>query len=180
MQVAPPRRVADATAEEPNAVIKVVAYSRGKLLGKPWGAKARWEGPLPRRYTGTRSATGWTWDDSSAKTVRLGSDLRGRGGRTVEAWAGADADKVVIYATALDAVTMDETAEQDEHAPGHATDPKDAGDGSTRSVKPADQRPGTGTSARDHEQGDAGVPGGTGEHAPPAGHEATHGGDLCG
>jgi len=159
----PLRRVADATDEEPNAVIKVVAYSKGKILGIPWGAKARWEGPLPQRYTGTRSATGWSWDNPHAKTVRIGSDLQGKGGRTAEAWAGATADKIVIYATALDAVTSDDQAEQDEHAPGHATDKKAAGDGSTRSVKPADHRPGADKVAQGRDQDEVGVPGGTGD-----------------
>lgn len=140
----PPQRVANVTRSEPNAVIKVIAYSRGQLLGKPWGAKGRWEGPLPQKYTGTRGATGWTWDHPDARSVRIGSDLKGRGGRTVEAWAGADADKIVIHASALDAVTNDEGAEQDAHAPGHATDRTAAADGSTPSVKPADKSPGTG------------------------------------
>lgn len=160
---APPRRVADAHAQEPNAIIKVVAYARGKLLGKPWGAKARWEGPLPQQYTGTRGPSGWAWDNPDAKTVRIGSDLQGRGGQTVEAWAGASADRIVVYATPLDAVTNDAEAEQDEHAPGHAIGKKDAGDSSSRSVKSADLRPGSDTAARDRKHGDGGTAGRTGD-----------------
>lgn len=119
MHTAPPRRVADAADQEPNAVIKVVAYAKGEILGTPWGAKARWEGPLPQKYTGTKGPNGWTWDSPDAKTVRIGSDLRGRGGRTAEAWAGLAADTIVIYASALDAVANDKDAEPDAHAPGH-------------------------------------------------------------
>jgi hypothetical protein len=176
---APPKRVADANAKEPNAVIKVVAYAKGKLLGKPWGAKGRWEGPLPRKYTGTRGPTGWTWDDPDAKTVRIGSDLQGRGGRTVEAWAGAHADRIIVYATALDAVTNDEEAQQDEHAPGHATGKQGAGDGPPPSVKPADQRPGAGETARDRNHGDGGTPGGTGGAGGVGDHEQPSHGDAA-
>src|SRR5215211_6273418 len=137
--VAPPARVAEAKPAkrvEPNAVIKVVAYARGMVLGQPWGAKAHWEGPLPQRYVGTRGPAGWTWDDPDAKTVRIGSDLQGQGGKTVEAWAGANADRIVIYAAALDAVTDAKDAAPDGHAPGHETDSQEAGDGSTRSAEP--------------------------------------------
>jgi hypothetical protein len=73
----PPRRVAEATAEQANAVIKVVAYSKGKLLGIPWGAKGRWEGPLPQRYTGTRSAAGWTWNNAAQRTEVCSDHLCG-------------------------------------------------------------------------------------------------------
>jgi A nuclease of the HNH/ENDO VII superfamily with conserved WHH len=114
---------------EPNAVIKVVAYSKGKPLGQPWGAKARWEGPLPQKYTGTRGAAGWTWDHPDAKTVRIGSDLNGQGGKSVEAWAGANADRIVIFAAALDAVSDAEEAAPDDHEPGHGTDARAGGDG---------------------------------------------------
>jgi hypothetical protein len=174
---------------EPNAAIKVVAYAKGKLLGQPWGAKGRWEGPLPQMYTGTRGQAGWTWDNPDAKTVRIGSDLQGKGGRTVEAWAGANADRIVVYATALDAVTNDQAAEQDEHAPGHATDKRYAGDGSPGSSKPADRSPGNDHGARDRgrSHGDGGTPdgtgatddtGGTGEHAQAAHGDRSHDGDL--
>jgi hypothetical protein len=183
--------VADAHAKEPNAVIKIVAYANGKLLGKPWGAKARWEGPLPQQYTGTRGPTGWVWDNPDAKTVRIGSDLQGRGGQTVEAWAGANADRIVVYATALDAVTNDKDAAQDEHAPGHATDQKDAGDGSSRTVRPTDQCPSSDTAARDRNHGDGGTAGrtgdtnstgdtnGTGEHDQPSHRHVPQDGDIA-
>jgi hypothetical protein len=170
---APPKRVADANGTEPakragpNAVIKVVAYAKGKILGQPWGAKARWEGPLPQKYTGTRSPAGWTWDSQDAKTVRIGSDLQGRGGRTLEAWAGGNADRIVMYAVALDAVTVDKRAAPDDHTPGHATDERDAGDGSSSS---AGRSPGTDarnntndTRVPDH--GAVGAPEGEAEHA---------------
>jgi A nuclease of the HNH/ENDO VII superfamily with conserved WHH len=147
---APPKRVAErdgappAKRVEPNAVIKVVAYAKGKPIGEPWGAKARWEGPLPQRYVGTRGPAGWTWDNADAGTVRIGSDLHGQGGKTVEAWAGAAADRIVIYASALDAVTEAKDVAPDEHAPGHATEARDAGDGSSRSVPHAGAAAGAG------------------------------------
>jgi DNase/tRNase domain of colicin-like bacteriocin len=126
---APPPKAKPSKRAEPNAVIKVVAYSKGAILGRPWGAKARWEGSLPQTYTGTRGAAGWTWDSPDAKSVRIGSDLDGRGGKTVEEWAGADADRIVVYATALDAVSDAEESTADDHAPGHGTDERAGGEG---------------------------------------------------
>ncbi|HWO21112.1 MAG TPA: HNH endonuclease [Kofleriaceae bacterium] len=68
--------------------------------------------------------------------MRIGSDLQGSGGKTLEEWAGANADRIVMYAAALDVVTDDKHAAPDEHAPGqHATDERAAGDGS-RSAGP--------------------------------------------
>jgi len=123
---APPKRVADTDGKAlPNAVIKVMAYSKGKLIGEPWGAKARWEGPLPQRYTGTRGPHGWTWNNPDAKTVRVGSDLNGQGGKTAEAWAGAQADRIVIYAAALNAVTSDRDAKPNEGALGRGSEERD-------------------------------------------------------
>ncbi|HWO23688.1 MAG TPA: HNH endonuclease [Kofleriaceae bacterium] len=170
----PPKRVADgndqnpAKRAEPNAVIKVVAYSKGKLIGQPFGAKARWEGPLPQRYTGTRSAAGWTWDSPDAKTVRIGSDLQGQGGKTLEEWAGANADQIVVYAAALDTVTNAKGAAPDERAPGQATDARDASDASATSASPAGRSPGDAASTnasdtRGHGHRAVGAPEATGE-----------------
>jgi A nuclease of the HNH/ENDO VII superfamily with conserved WHH len=169
---APPKRVADgdgakpAKRVEPNAVIKVVAYAKGKPIGEPWGAKARWEGPLPQRYVGTRGPAGWTWDNPDAGTVRIGSDLHGQGGKTALAWAGATADRIVIYASALDAVTEAKDAAPDEHAPGHATDRRDAGDGSSSAAPHAEAGAGHGRDARSPRgpgHSAVGAPEGTGE-----------------
>jgi DNase/tRNase domain of colicin-like bacteriocin len=166
-----PKRVAETQAPkparraEPNAVIKVVAYSKGKVIGQPWGAKARWEGPLPQRYTGTRSASGWTWDNPDAKSVRIGGDLQGHGGKTVEAWAGAGADRIVIYAAALDAVTDAKDAAADDHAPGRATDAEQAGsDVSSRSAQHSSAKHSQDAHAlRDPGPSAVGTPGGTGD-----------------
>ncbi|HWO21178.1 MAG TPA: HNH endonuclease [Kofleriaceae bacterium] len=172
---APPKRVAEKDAAQPNAVIKVVAYSKGKVIGQPWGAKARWEGPLPQRYTGTRGAAGWTWDNPNAKTVRIGSDLQGQGGQTLEQWAGASADRIVMNAAALEAVANVKDAKPDEHAPGQATDERDAGDGSRSSATPSSaatpsssrsqgaERAWDGDATRRPGHGAVGAPDGTGE-----------------
>jgi A nuclease of the HNH/ENDO VII superfamily with conserved WHH len=190
---APPKRVADgdgakpAKRVEPNAVIKVVAYAKGKPIGEPWGAKARWEGPLPQRYVGTRGPAGWTWDNADAATVRIGSDLHGQGGKTALTWAGATADRIVIYASALDAVTEAKDAAPDEHAPGHATNRRDAGDDSSSAAPHADAGAGHGRDARSPRgpgHSTVGAPEGTGElgqapHADAAGVADDHdAGDL--
>ncbi|HWO19688.1 MAG TPA: HNH endonuclease [Kofleriaceae bacterium] len=182
---APPKRVAEgpeatpAKHAEPNAVIKIVAYAGGKPIGQPWGAKARWEGPLPQRYTGTRGPAGWTWDSPDAKSVRIGSDLHGQGGKTVEAWAGATADRIVIYATALDAVTDAKDAAPDSHAPGHATDARAAGDGSS-SAAPAvrgNDQAGWNANRRHRDHGAVGAPTDADEHGVAPRDESSHDGD---
>jgi A nuclease of the HNH/ENDO VII superfamily with conserved WHH len=167
--VAPPRQVAErggvkpAKRVEPNAVIKVVAYADGKPIGEPYGVKARWEGPLPQRYTGTLGPAGWTWDNPDAKTVRVGSDLRGQGGKTVEEWAGATADRIIIYAAALDAVTESKDAAPDEHAPGHAADGGGGGASRSTHASAGTEHSHEARSPRDPGHGAVGAPDGTGE-----------------
>lgn len=126
------RRVADAgtagKSPEINVVIKVLAIRGGKIV-KQWQAKGHWDGPLPRTYTGTRSGAGWQWDDPSGKSVKVNTQRDGRGGQSVEAWAGGEATRIVVYAQPIDAVTSDRDAKPDDHEPGHGTEKRNAGDG---------------------------------------------------
>jgi hypothetical protein len=175
---AAPVRVAD-SAGELNAVLKVIAYSRGRVV-KRWETKARWEGPLPQRYTGSLGPAGWRWDDPCAKQVRVDTDARGQGGKSLEGWAGSGVDRIVLYANEHGAVTIDDDAAKDERAPGHAIDPQDAGDGSTSTVtprgkdlSPAHVQRGSGSAV--HPAGDTG---GTGHPAGDLGGTGEHVGDL--
>lgn len=158
-RAAAPVRVADA-ARELNAVLKVVVYSRGRVV-KRWETKARWEGPLPQRYTGSLGPAGWKWDEPLARQVRVDTDARGQGGKSLESWAGPGVDRIVLYASEPGAVAIDEDAEQDERAPGHAVNPQDAGAGSTPAVKPQEK----GSSPAQAKQGEGGA-------APPAGERS--------
>ncbi|HWO18433.1 MAG TPA: HNH endonuclease [Kofleriaceae bacterium] len=98
--------------------------------------------------------------------MRIGSDLQGQGGKTAEQWAGATADQIVIYAAALNTVTSDRGAAPDEHAPGHALDTQDAGDGSSSAAPHADAYAGPDRDARKSRgpgHSAVGAPEGTGE-----------------
>jgi hypothetical protein len=139
-----------------NAIIKVVAYKGQKVL-KTWGAKSHWEGPLPTTFTGTHGQKGWKWNDADAQAVRVNTNADGHGGVEVESWGRhLGADRIVVYAQDLNAVTVDDDAVADDKAPGHATDAKDAGDGSS-----ADVAHGHGTEAGSG----GGAPNGTGDHS---------------
>src|SRR6185503_8585019 len=80
-----PSRVADASEHEarPNAVLEVLVLAGGKVIQR-WQSKARWEGPLPRRYTETRAGAGWKWDNAEGRSIKVQTDERGAGGRSVE------------------------------------------------------------------------------------------------
>ena len=132
----PPTRVAEATTDEPNAVLRVVVYNGAGEVIQRWEARGRWEGGLPQKYTATRGGKGWTWDNTGGSSVRVNTDRDGRGGASVEAWAKAAGTKIVVFAYAAGDVTLDADAEASDQAPGHARDPKQGGDGSTARVNP--------------------------------------------
>jgi hypothetical protein len=109
-----------------NAVLKVVAYdAQGGVIGS-WGAKARWEGPLPEHFHGDHGSGTWIWDDTaSVHTVRIRAHADGSGGESVEAWAAKlHAMRVEIFAAPIDAVAERPEARSEEarNAPGHADD----------------------------------------------------------
>jgi hypothetical protein len=133
-----PVRVADAAKDRrpQNAVIKVIVLAGGRVI-QAWQSKARWEGPLPQRYTATRAGAGWKWDHSDGRSIKVQTDERGGGGKSVEVWANPSGDKIVVYAQAADDVTIDPHAEVDAKAPGHAREKQAAGDGSTTRIEPA-------------------------------------------
>jgi len=125
---APAPRVAERTRL--NAVVKVVAYNAHGGVIRSWGAKARWEGPLPQHFHGDHSAGRWRWDDTaSARSVRIHMRADGTGGELVEAWAARlEAARVEIFAEPIEAVTERSEARSDAaRAPGHAEDAQDAG-----------------------------------------------------
>src|SRR5512140_861544 len=125
---APAPRVADHKQARLNAVLKVVAYDAHGSVIRSWGAKARWDGPLPQHFHGDHSTGQWRWDDAaSAHTVRVNTRADGTSGESVEAWGSQlHATRIEIFAEPIDAVT--ERAEtrpsdaHDPHAPGHAED----------------------------------------------------------
>lgn len=133
---APPTRIADSTEDEPNAVLRVVVYNGAGEVIQRWESKGRWEGGLPQTYTATRGGKGWSWDNTGGSTIRVNTNQDGRGGLSLEAWAKAAGNKIVLYAHAVDDVTFDEDARESDKAPGHARDPKEGGDGSTTRVNP--------------------------------------------
>jgi hypothetical protein len=146
---APPARVADAAENEtrPNAVLKVSVIDEGRVV-QQWQSRARWEGPLPQRYTATRAGATWRWDDTGGTSIKVQTNERGGGGKSVEAWAIASADRIAVPAQALDDVTIEADAEADAKAPGHVREHEDAGDGSTTRINPGGQGPGTGEGAQ--------------------------------
>jgi hypothetical protein len=133
---APATRVAEATADAPNAVLRVVIYNGAGEVIQRWEARGRWEGGLPQKYTAKRAGKGWAWDNTGGSSVRVNTDRDGRGGSSVEAWAKAAGTKIVVFAYAAGDVTLDADAEESDQAPGHARDPKQGGDGSTARVAP--------------------------------------------
>jgi hypothetical protein len=149
---APPPRVAEATNDEPNAVLRVVVYDGAGNVIQRWESKGRWEGALPQKYTATRGGKGWAWDNTGGSSIRVDTDMDGRGGSSVEAWAKAAGTKIVVFAHEAGDVTFDEEAEESDHAPGHATDQKEGGDGSTSRVDPD----GKGARGNDREGRDGG------------------------
>jgi hypothetical protein len=74
------------------------------------------------------------WRAKRARAVNTHKD--GRGGSSVEAWAKAAAQRIVVHAYAASDVTFDEDAKESDKAPGHARDPDEGGDGSPTRVKP--------------------------------------------
>lgn len=133
----PPARVADATRDEAplDAVLKVLVIDDGKVIQR-WQSKARWDGPLPVRWAATRAGGGWKWDNPDAGSLKVQTDAHGRGGRSVDAWADPGADQIVVHVQPIEDVTIDEQAEPDTRAPGHESEPQDAGDGSTTGRPP--------------------------------------------
>jgi A nuclease of the HNH/ENDO VII superfamily with conserved WHH len=131
---APPARVAGATRDEPNAVLRVLVYNEAGEVIQRWESKGRWEGGLPQKYTAARGGKGWSWDNTGGSTVRVNTNQDGRGGLSVEAWANAAGKQIVVYAHAASDVTFDEDAKESDKAPGHARDPMGEGteDGSKR------------------------------------------------
>jgi hypothetical protein len=137
---------------------------------RSWGAKARWDGPLPQHFHGDHAAGRWRWDNpASAHTVRVNTAADGTGGERVEAWADKlHATRIEIFAEPIEAVT--ERPEQqprdahDPHAPGHADDADAAGG---RSIARLHQ-PGHGPDEIDHPATDHPTPGPRvrGEHPP--------------
>ena len=121
-----------------NAVLKVVAYHGSKVV-KVWGAKGHWEGPLPQTYEGTNEKHAWKWNNAAeAHTIRVNANANGEGGESLDTWGTQlGADRIVVYAKPLDAITVDANkSANDDKAPGHAIDTKDAGDGSSDDVNP--------------------------------------------
>ena len=114
-----------------NAIIKVVAYGPdGKVIAR-WAARAHWDGRLPITFHGAHGR-GWTWSNPAARETRIQTSPDGTGGKSIEAWAqGVGATSVDVFAQAAEAVTVRKDARKDNHAPGHATEERDAGDGST-------------------------------------------------
>jgi len=167
---APPSapRVADRGHPRLNAVLKVVAYDGHGSVIRSWGAKARWEGPLPQHFHGDFDAGGWRWDNlESANTVRVDTRADGTGGESVEGWAGKlHATRIEIFAKPIEAVTERAEARvsdtHDPHAPGHAEDADDVGGGSSEKLRPIGHGPGEIAHLTPE-------PYGHGEHTPDAG-----------
>jgi hypothetical protein len=113
-------RVAEREHTVLNAVIKVVAYDDHGSIVRAWGARARWEGPLPKHLHGRHVGARWDWDDAtSARTVRMHTHADGTGGETVEAWAGQlHAARVEIFAEPSEAVAKSEDSLDDAREPG--------------------------------------------------------------
>jgi hypothetical protein len=111
----PPTRVGDAHPGEAqlNAVLKVVVIDDGKVIQR-WQSRARWDGPLPVRWAAVRGGGGWRWDSADARSLKVQTDERGRGGKPVDAWAASSADQIVVYVRAIDDVAVDADAEADE------------------------------------------------------------------
>ncbi len=120
---APPPRVAGSAAE-PNAVLRVVVYDAAGAVIQRWESRGRWEGGLPQTYTATRAGKGWSWDNTGGSSIRVNTDQDGRGGAPLEAWAKATAKTIVVYAYAIEDVTIDDGAAASDKAPGHAREPQ--------------------------------------------------------
>jgi hypothetical protein len=133
---ASPTRVADSTEDEPNAVLRVIVYNGAGEVIQRWQSKGRWEGGLPQKYTATRGGKGWAWNNTGGSTIRVNTNKDGHGGMPLEAWAQAAGIKIVVYANAVEDVTLDENAQKSDQAPGHAKDLQDGGDNSTTRVNP--------------------------------------------
>jgi hypothetical protein len=83
---APAPRTADRGHARLNAVLKIVAYDEHSGVIRSWGAKARWDGPLPQHFHGDHAAGRWRWDNpASAHTVQVHTAADGTGGERVEA-----------------------------------------------------------------------------------------------
>ena len=105
-------RVADSTADEPNAVFRILVYNGAGEVIQRWESKGRWEGGLPQKYTATRGGKGWSWDNTGGSTIRVNTSKDGRGGASVEAWAKTEGKQIVVYAYAVDDVTLDKDAKE--------------------------------------------------------------------
>jgi hypothetical protein len=154
-------RIAERDRADLNAVLKVVAYDDHGSVLRSWGARARWDGPLPQHFHGSHVGARWDWDDAtSARTVRIHAHGDGTGGEAIEAWAGRlHAARVEIFAEPTEAVAKrNESSDdaRDPNAPGAGHDVQNThgnvasddghrarGDGGTRHAKdhsgPTDQ-----------------------------------------
>lgn len=138
-----------------NAIIKVVAYGPGGKVLAHEGVRAHWNGHLPITFHGTHGKA-WTWSNPAARDTRLQIRPDGTGGISIEAWAKQiGANSVDVFAQAAEAVTVSKDAPADNHAPGHATKKRDAGDGSSSEARHGGAGAETGTG--DHTSGRAGA-----------------------
>ena len=153
----PPKRVADAAADPPNAVLRVLVYDGAGAVIQRWESRGRWEGGLPQTYTAIRSGKGWAWDNTGGASIRVNTDKDGRGGAPLETWANAAAKTIVVYAYAVEDVTIDDDAEASDKAPGHARDPQQDRLGSTARVAPASKEAGGDLSTQDRDGGARGI-----------------------
>lgn len=146
-RVAPTQKKRGATKvsdAKPNAILKVVVVAAGDRIDS-WESKAVWVGDLPEAYTANRVGKTWRWDNAAGKSVKVKTNAQGQGGVPVEDWASnhTSAMKIVVYAQAIEDVTVDDEAEDNDLAPGHAKNAEDAADGSSSRLAPDKQGPGT-------------------------------------
>src|SRR5690606_21461745 len=94
-----------------NAYMTVTAYRGGKAL-KTWQGHGRWDGDLPNEFHGRVQDQRIAWMDNAiaARSIRVGTDADGRGGKFLEDWLDPRADAIILVVVPGDAATGAGTA----------------------------------------------------------------------
>ncbi len=91
-----PVRVAQIVEGEPDGYVMVVAFNGTAEVGR-WNGPIDWLRDKPTRITVRRSGRRWSWSMPDAKSMRVHSPSREKGGTPVHRWAAErNADSVTI------------------------------------------------------------------------------------
>ena len=82
---------------QPNAQMTIACLRKGKLL-KSWSRPTHWNGPLPDTYKAEvrNGRLRWLTNPPVVNSIRIGTSISGRGGKTLAHWIPSGTDAIHI------------------------------------------------------------------------------------